>query len=206
MHACVFSCVQLFAAPWTVAHKSPLSMRLFRQEYWSGFLLQGIFLIQGSNPGLLHLLQWQAESCHWATWEAHIHLYPCIKCSRFYYAYTLLLQLQSMLPQVPTVRTHISFTYIFSVYWSLCCQVGYAEILTALHHRHQELVLPHPSGGVNLKLMSYTVSQTSPSKLKPQSPTMVAILIRLPLIPSFFPSLFHHPILLISNYLHMTLS
>ena len=28
--------VQLFAIPWTVAHQSPLSMGLSRQEYWSG--------------------------------------------------------------------------------------------------------------------------------------------------------------------------
>ena len=36
-------------------------MGLPRQEYWSGlpFLLQGIFLTQGSNP---HLLHWQAGS------------------------------------------------------------------------------------------------------------------------------------------------
>ena len=33
---CVFSHVQLFAVPWTVAHKAPLSMRLSRQEYWTG--------------------------------------------------------------------------------------------------------------------------------------------------------------------------
>ena len=26
------------------------------------FLLQGIFLTQGSNPGLLHILHWQADS------------------------------------------------------------------------------------------------------------------------------------------------
>ena len=32
-----------------------------RQEYWSGLpvLLQEIFLIQGSNPRLLHLMYWQ---------------------------------------------------------------------------------------------------------------------------------------------------
>ena len=31
-----FSCVQLFATPWTVACEAPLSMRvLSRQEYWS---------------------------------------------------------------------------------------------------------------------------------------------------------------------------
>ena len=32
----MFSCVQLFAVPWTVAHWAPLSMKFFRQEYWSG--------------------------------------------------------------------------------------------------------------------------------------------------------------------------
>ena len=32
-----FSRVQLFVALWTVAHRAPLSMEFFRQEYWSGF-------------------------------------------------------------------------------------------------------------------------------------------------------------------------
>ena len=31
-----FSCVQLFATPWTVGHQAPLSMEFSRQEYWSG--------------------------------------------------------------------------------------------------------------------------------------------------------------------------
>jgi len=31
---CVFCHVQLFATPWTVAHQAPLSMGIFRQEYW----------------------------------------------------------------------------------------------------------------------------------------------------------------------------
>ena len=30
------SCVQLFAALWTVACQGPLSVGFFRQEYWSG--------------------------------------------------------------------------------------------------------------------------------------------------------------------------
>ena len=30
------SCVQLFEAPWTVAHQAPLSMEFLRQEDWSG--------------------------------------------------------------------------------------------------------------------------------------------------------------------------
>ena len=39
VHECVlshFSHVRLFATLWTVAHQAPLSMGLFRQEYWSG--------------------------------------------------------------------------------------------------------------------------------------------------------------------------
>ena len=31
-----FSHVQLFVTPWTLVHQAPLSMRFFRQEYWSG--------------------------------------------------------------------------------------------------------------------------------------------------------------------------
>ena len=31
-----FSCVQLFATLWTVAHQTPLSLGFSRQEYWSG--------------------------------------------------------------------------------------------------------------------------------------------------------------------------
>ena len=41
MCACMlihFSRVQLFAALWTVAHQTPLSMGLSRQEYWIGLL------------------------------------------------------------------------------------------------------------------------------------------------------------------------
>ena len=34
--ACVLSCVWLFVTLWAVAHQAPLSMRLSRQEYWSG--------------------------------------------------------------------------------------------------------------------------------------------------------------------------
>ena len=41
--------------PWTVVHQGLLPMEFFRKEYWSGlpFPLQGIFLIQGSNPHLV---------------------------------------------------------------------------------------------------------------------------------------------------------
>ena len=66
----LLSHVQLFATPWTVAHQSPLSTEFSRQEYWSGlFLLQGIFLTQGSNPHLLCHPYWILYV--WATGEAH---------------------------------------------------------------------------------------------------------------------------------------
>ena len=32
----LFSHVQLFATPWTVAHQAPVSMGFSRQKYWSG--------------------------------------------------------------------------------------------------------------------------------------------------------------------------
>ena len=37
LHTAMLSHVQLFEAPWTVAHQAPLSMEFSRQEYWSGY-------------------------------------------------------------------------------------------------------------------------------------------------------------------------
>ena len=65
---CVLTHVQVFAAPWTVAH------RLFCPWGFPGkytgvgchFLLQGIFLKQGLNPQILHC-RWIPHHC--AAWE-----------------------------------------------------------------------------------------------------------------------------------------
>ena len=64
-----FSCVQLFANPWTVAHQDPLSMGFSRQEYWSGLPCPrpGDLPHQGSN---LHFLHDRQILYHWATREA----------------------------------------------------------------------------------------------------------------------------------------
>ena len=35
MNACMLSCVQLFATPWTVIYQAPLSMEFSRREYLS---------------------------------------------------------------------------------------------------------------------------------------------------------------------------
>ena len=53
-----------FAITRIVACHAPLSIGLSQQEYWSGchFLFQGIFLTQGSNQCLWHLLHWQVDS------------------------------------------------------------------------------------------------------------------------------------------------
>ena len=55
------SCIQLFAAPWTVALLAPLSLKFSRQEHWSGvpFPIPRDLPSQGSNPSLLH---WQMDS------------------------------------------------------------------------------------------------------------------------------------------------
>ena len=47
-----FSCIPLFATPWTVAQQAPLSMGFPRQEYWSGlpFLSLGDLPDPGIKP------------------------------------------------------------------------------------------------------------------------------------------------------------
>ena len=48
--ACSLSCVQVFAAPWTVAHQALLPMEFSRQEHWNGLS----FPTPGNlpNPGI----------------------------------------------------------------------------------------------------------------------------------------------------------
>jgi len=80
MHA-HFSCVQLFATPWTVAQQAPVSMGFSRQEYWSGLP----FLPSGDlpHPGIeAASLMSPALADRFftfsATWEAqHIYLFGC---------------------------------------------------------------------------------------------------------------------------------
>ena len=49
----MFSCVRLFATPWTVAYQAPLSMGFSRQKYWSGlpFPSPGDLPHPGIKPG-----------------------------------------------------------------------------------------------------------------------------------------------------------
>ena len=62
-HVCVLIPVQLFAIPWTITLQEPLSMEFSKNtKVDCHFLLQGIFLTQGSNLLLLYLLHWQVDS------------------------------------------------------------------------------------------------------------------------------------------------
>ena len=60
-HCLISEICLTLVTPWTVACQTLLYMRFPRLECWSGchFLLQGIFLILGSNSCLLH---WQTDS------------------------------------------------------------------------------------------------------------------------------------------------
>ena len=76
--ACIlshFSCVWLFATPWTVALQVPLSMGFSGKNIGVGchFLLKGIFLTQGLNLCLLCLLYWQAKQNYYVLNKAGVN-------------------------------------------------------------------------------------------------------------------------------------
>ena len=54
-----FHCVQLFAAPWTVACQGPLSMGFSRREHWSGLPVGGdsVFVKEKQTGGQRTCLQ-----------------------------------------------------------------------------------------------------------------------------------------------------
>ena len=73
--------VRLFETPWTVAYQAPPSMG-FSNSTGVGchFLLQGIFPIQGSNPGLLHCRQTLYSLSHQGS-PLVTKSYPILLCS-----------------------------------------------------------------------------------------------------------------------------
>ena len=82
MLVCVCSFAQLCPAlcdPTDCSHQTPLSMGFFSKNTRAGchFLLQGIFVTQGSNLRLLH---WQAYSSP----LSHLLTYPSSQAITFY--------------------------------------------------------------------------------------------------------------------------
>ena len=75
MHMCIHVCaVQLFVTLWTLAHQTPLSIRLSRQGYWGGWPCPspGAFYDPGIEPLSLKspALAGGFFSTR-ATWETH---------------------------------------------------------------------------------------------------------------------------------------
>ena len=79
---CIFNHVQLFVAPWTVAHQASLSLGFPRQEYWDTVRccllspIPGDLPDLGSNLHLLSLLLCQADSLplhHLQSLHVHTH-------------------------------------------------------------------------------------------------------------------------------------
>ena len=59
--------VRLLAIPWTAAYQAPLSMGVFRQEYWNGLLLPSLYI-------LLHMVKFIsdfAEFCVMISFAVH---------------------------------------------------------------------------------------------------------------------------------------
>ena len=79
--ACVLSHVQLFVTLWTIAHQVPLSMGFSGKNTGVGchFLIQGIFLTQRLNSGLLHYRKTLYHLSHQGShWFIHGLLFPQI--------------------------------------------------------------------------------------------------------------------------------
>ena len=81
-HSCAlscFSCVQLFATPWTVAHQAPLSMEPSRQAYWNGLPcpLPADLPDSGIEPvSLMSPASADGFFTTSTTWEAHLVIQP----------------------------------------------------------------------------------------------------------------------------------
>ena len=71
-----FSCVQIFATPWTIAHEAPLSMGFSRQGYWSGLScppsgLGCCYFISKAYPVGISSSFWEGLEAH-QSWETEL--------------------------------------------------------------------------------------------------------------------------------------
>ena len=81
---CMFSCVWLFATPWTVACQIPLSMGFPREEYWSGLPFPTLGDLPDTGIKPMSLVSPALAGGFFTTnttWEAlggeWIHVYEC---------------------------------------------------------------------------------------------------------------------------------
>ena len=78
-------------------------------EWICHFLLQAIFLTQASNPHLLHLLHWQVDLYHWATWQTPSPTPVLITISVFLFI--------SILPSLSNIRRRSEKAASFKSRW-----------------------------------------------------------------------------------------
>ena len=115
-----FSHIQFFTTLWTVAQQAPLPKGVYRQEYGVDChaLLQGIFLIQGSNLRILHLLHWQAGFCPLATPVCTLFSSPTeadvVPLSRWDLSFTsAIAHAEISLQELPSPNAHLESTFSF---------------------------------------------------------------------------------------------
>ena len=73
------NCVQLFVTPWSTRHLCPWDFSGRNIGVGCYFLLQGIFLTQGSNSCLLHFLYCRWILYHWAIQEIPLRIWTMRK-------------------------------------------------------------------------------------------------------------------------------
>ena len=131
IHACsvISDSLQLYGL---IAWQAPLSTGLSSQKYWSGLPCppSGVFLTQGLNPHLLHLLYWQASSLALAppgkpninpVEFKHLEPFSCV-----------------------SVLSHFSHVQLFVTIWTIACQ---ATISMGFFRQESWRGLPCPPPG-----------------------------------------------------------
>ena len=118
-----FSCVQLFATPWTVARQAPLSIGFSRQEYWNGLSCPppGDLPDTGIKPTSLMSVscigRWvflPLEPCGkpklFREYERYEFIYPC---DSIYNLYTYLDNIVYVHMHILIKHTYICTIYVF---------------------------------------------------------------------------------------------
>ena len=122
---CHISCVHLFATPWIIAHQTPLSWNFPGKNTGVGyhFLLQGIFLTQGSN---LHFLHQQVDSLpkhHLTPFIMWFIFFCCqVAANLFCFVLNTFWDINSLLDKwVANIFFCLCVVYIIIFSYVLCC-------------------------------------------------------------------------------------